>query len=515
MSAAEARRPEPEEALAAARRALAKRPEEPARHVKLIDLLIQHQKLGEAERAARAALSRARENPTLHALLGRVLTKSGRHAEAVEAIRDGIAAAPDNAALHAMLSHGLTRLGLADEALEAIGRAIELGPRAGFHVVHGDLLRRAGRRSEADAAYRAALALEPGHKDASARLGEAGEAATASLVAAPGPAVSTAVPAAPFEAAPVEAAAVQNLFGPPGRAVHGRDGWLFHCVDEAFHQICRPGALTDADCERLLTIWEARHAWCAERGIVYRLMIVPERHVLYPDKLPEGYAPDPARPITRLLAAADDKLRPAIIYPADAMIAARASHEVCYKTDLHWTRYGAWIGYRALLASIPGMAGEALKESALTVRERRGVGDMALWLGDRTRELSEFHEPPPADVRETFTNRTFKTGQVDVYASDAPAARGKKRGTRRLVLFRTSNSTPLLPFLHQHFVRTVGTASVGVHFDLLRSEKPDVVISEMPERYLAVPGERSGRIKLPRDFVEETFQQFTGVSLPL
>ncbi len=109
-----------------------------------------------------------------------------------------------------------------------------------------------------------------------------------------------------------------------------------------------------------------------------------------------------------------------------------------------------------------------------------------------------------------FTNRTFKPGQVDVFEtehSDRP----------RLVLFGTSNSTHLLPFLNCHFSRIVAVASTAVHYDLLRCERPDVVISEVSERYLATPDGRPHvhGVKFPEDFIERTFSQFTGVDLPL
>ena len=275
-------------------------------------------------------------------------------------------------------------------------------------------------------------------------------------------------------------------------------------------RFCGPGALSDRNLTRTISLWEARQAWCRARGMEYRILIVPERHALYPDKLPEGFAPNPCRPALRLIEAADAALRPAVVYPLRALQEGRQHHDVCYRSDVHWTRYGAYLAYRELMSTIAACADDITPEASLKQRQIRLVGDIALWLNRRDREVAEFFDPPPTGVREVMTNRTFRAGQVDVFetaASDLP----------RLALFRTSNSTHLLPFLFRHFSRIVAVASTAMHFDLLRSERPDVVISEISERYLAAPHEpRSGdRIKFPRDFEPESFSEFTGVALPL
>jgi len=60
-------------------------------------------------------------------------------------------------------------------------------------------------------------------------------------------------------------------------------------------------------------------------------------------------------------------------------------------------------------------------------------------------------------------------------------------------------------------------ATTTVMFELLRSERPDVVISELPERYLAIPAGplSSGRIRMPRDMDPDVFREITGCALPL
>ncbi len=232
--------------------------------------------------------------------------------------------------------------------------------------------------------------------------------------------------------------------------------------------------------------------------------------MLYSDKLPSQARIHNDRPALRMMRLADSSLRSAIIYPADRIIHGRRLREVCYKTDVHWTTWGAYLAYRELIDTLPSCRSRIVPEAALTVRETARLGDMMLWLDRRDRETAIAMEPPPVDVEEIFTTRTFKTGQVDVYETE-------NRALPKLVLFRTSNSTHLLPFLFHHFARVVGVASTTMHYDLLRSEKPDVVISEISERYIAAPHEPRTEdwIRFPHDFDLRSFSEFTGAELPL
>jgi len=392
---------------------------------------------------------------------------------------------PDDAHFHHLLGHLLEQRGDVAGAVQAVAQAVELAPEnADFRLRYSRL---AGKRVIAPRA--AATAKDPNPVSVEPDRG---------------------VPSAQT-ADPTQKGAPQSEASFPGaeRVRFGKGGWLFHRVDDVFAQICGTNSLSPRNLSRLVSLWEARQAWCQTRGIICRTLIVPERHVLYPDKLPDGYAPHPGRPALQIIRSADS-IRDAIIYPVEAIRRGREQREVCYRTDMHWSRYGAYLAYRELINSIPGCASRPVQETDLIQSEIRVVGDMTLWLDKRDREVAEFFEPPPVKVTELFTNRTFKPGQVDIYETE-------NRSLPTLVLFRTSNSTHLLPFLYHHFSRIVAVATTAMHFDLLRSEKPNVVISEISERYLAAPHmpPTLDWIRFPRDFEIDSFTDFTKVPLPL
>jgi hypothetical protein len=60
--------------------------------------------------------------------------------------------------------------------------------------------------------------------------------------------------------------------------------------------------------------------------------------------------------------------------------------------------------------------------------------------------------------------------------------------------------------LLRHFSRIVAVADVRMFYDLLANELPQVVISEIPERYLCF---------IPDEFASSSFSEVTGYELPL
>ena len=438
-------------------------------------------RLQQAEAVINDVIARIPQAASARDFLGHLLAQSGRVNEAIVAFEEADRLEPNNAPRLSALSHSLTRADRHQEAIAAIRRAIVADAGQANYFMHlANLLRHTGVDGEAETALLKALELAPDHAQARALLEEIRH----------------------DQAAPPERGNDQTAVG--------KDGWLFHRIDTVFEQVCDGAGLSEADQERTLSLWEARQAWCEARGMTYRILIAPERHVLYPDKLPEGYSISADRPALRLIRAADTRLRSCIVYPEAAVRAGRQQREVCYRTDVHWSRWGAYLAYRELLDTLPRSCGPAIRPDQLTSRPGRVLGDMTMWLDRRNHEQVEFLDPPPVEVTEVFTTRTFKPGQVDVFETE-------HRDRPRLVLFRTSNSTHLLPFLNHHFSRLVAVAGTAVHYDLLRSERPDFVISEVSERYLATPDGRPHMpgVKFPEDFIGRTFSQFTGVDLPL
>ena len=227
--------------------------------------------------------------------------------------------------------------------------------------------------------------------------------------------------------------------------------------------------------------------------------------MVYEDKLPLFARVSPRRPAMQLLGALNAGLRKTVLYPLDALKAASAVRPTYFKTDTHWTAYGAYVAYRSLVESLRGeIALEAVGEESLRWQQLPFVGDLGVRYA---RERGETRDAlvPGAEARLLFRNQNFGRGAVHVYETE-------RRDLPTCVLVRDSFANALIPFLMHGFSRLVAVSSLSCHYDLLEREKPDVVLFATVERFLATFGQ--GRtIELPRDAAREPFEDFSGTSL--
>src|SRR5579875_3435665 len=121
----------------------------------------------------------------------------------------------------------------------------------------------------------------------------------------------------------------------------GENGFEFHGRERCFEQLCGDAPFEPIDLRRWTIALESRHAWCRLHGIAYLTMIVPERHVIYWDLLPDGVAISANRPVRQLRDALAPSVRADFVYPEHALSAGRAEHEVFPRADGPWTPYGA------------------------------------------------------------------------------------------------------------------------------------------------------------------------------
>jgi hypothetical protein len=285
---------------------------------------------------------------------------------------------------------------------------------------------------------------------------------------------------------------------------------LFTTINSVCEQIFEGGVLGVSGLQRWVAALEARLAFCQARGIVYRHLVVPDSHSIYADAMPGAPRLSENRPLRRILAAASPELREAFVYPLDALVDGRAQEETSFPHDVHPTGWGAFLIYRALATRLPAIdPATILTPDDLRIRSFLHAGDVARAAGLPARRVT-MHEAPPVPQQALVKGSTYRTHQVDVLV-------GEDSALPRLVMFRTSNSTQQFPYLIRYFSRIAAVASVDVFYDLIESERPDVVVAEMPERYFA-----SARLSVdtadfgtPPQDLADAFESRTGHALPL
>ena len=295
-----------------------------------------------------------------------------------------------------------------------------------------------------------------------------------------------------------------------GQVFTGDDGRLFMLGDAVCEQLFEGAGLGARGLNGWIETLKRRIAYCEARGILYRHLVIPDNHALRAPTIAGAPILAADRPLMRLLRAGGEALRERVVYPLEALIDGLAKAEVCYPHDVHMTGYGCYLVYRALMATMPGVDPATItQEAELIVREIFVAGDIARSVGEPGRRFA-LHEPPHVSYKAIIKGGSYRTYQVDLYKSE-------NAGLPRLTLFRTSNSSRLMPYLMRHFSRLAAVATTEALYDLIESERPDVVMAEMPERFFAMRQASLDETDFatPPNDPANAFTALTGEKLPL
>ena len=265
------------------------------------------------------------------------------------------------------------------------------------------------------------------------------------------------------------------------KVVQGKDGWLFLANDsnDTLAQHAGENLLTDLQVQQWHDLLEWRSAWLNLQGIPYVFMIAPDPHAVYADFLPDGFVPGETRPAVQVLDHLQERGSWApVLYPLAALMDER--DELVYpKTGSHWSEFGAFVGYRALMARIT----ESLPVRRLTRRE------VHLSFERRSGDLGRKFDPPIlsryvyVDVIEprarlVHDNRVRNHGRLVEFQAEAYNA-------LTCLVFGDSYAVRLMPLIAEAF-QTTYWAHAYFDYDLVRELKPDMVVSVVSERGMIV-----------------------------
>ncbi len=265
------------------------------------------------------------------------------------------------------------------------------------------------------------------------------------------------------------------------KVARGKDGWLFVANDsnDTMGQHAGERLLSEEQVEQWRHLLEARAAWLSVQGIPYFFMIVPDAHAVYADMLPDGVEQGATRPALQVL----DDLRERdswapVLYPLDELIAER-DQLVYPKAGSHWSEYGAFVGYRALMARMTEL---------LPVR-RLSRRDIHLSYERRTGDLGRKFDPPVVsryvyvDVIDpqsdlVHDNRVRNHGRVVEFNGDA-------NNDLTCLVLGDSFAVRMMSLIAESFRRCFW-AHAYFDYELVSELRPDVVVTIAGERGMIV-----------------------------
>ncbi len=277
---------------------------------------------------------------------------------------------------------------------------------------------------------------------------------------------------------------------------YGKDGWLFYMLDNSRRDILRELRYTPEQLDVICAAQQGIADALAGIGARYCLLLCPDKHTIYPeclpDELPVGEGDSCLDSMIRALRANTDV---PVVYPKEAMLAAKGERDLYLRTDTHWNGYGAFVAYRELAryleAELPGFRALAEEDCAFETGEVRNGGDLAGYVG-RASELREARvsvRPKRSEVVE-LEELPFREPSADPNRPSQVFVNPANPDGPSCVLFRDSFANAMLPLLKEGFSRIAVVWSTEVVEDVVRAEKPDLVIMEYVERLSS--GARNG-----------------------
>lgn len=264
----------------------------------------------------------------------------------------------------------------------------------------------------------------------------------------------------------------------------GKDGWMFIANDtnRTLDQHSGKLVISDAALSKWVGILRNRKEIFAQRSVPYLHLIAPDTHSVYPEFLPDGFQPAKRRNIDRLIdrISADidgDTAR----YLLQGQLLAKSNRFVCETTGTHWTPFGAYI---------------AAFETCLKLRLDVPTLDLDISEVPFPGELGRKIKPNVigrttiARVRDRRSRKLFDTG----LPIGGLLRRFKNDEAKKIrVLFQhDSYGTYMHPYLAEWFNDLLAYHAPRFDFSIYERFKPDLVISQVAERFIIAPTFDSG-----------------------
>jgi len=262
-----------------------------------------------------------------------------------------------------------------------------------------------------------------------------------------------------------------------------RDNWLVYTGEDSLNDYQNIFPFTD---DQLQTIHQKLSSLAQQletRGIKLLIVIPPNKNTIYPEYMPTEIPIIGSQSrLDQLLAYENrfDTVRMLDLRPS--LLAAKQQDWIYYHTDTHWNQFGAYIAYRDIMRELqywyPAMHAHPITDyQAIEVTY---FGEIAQNMIKYKMSENTYNLIPI--FKRNYLTRTLPGGSPNTVNIMTTSSDAK---LPRLLMFNDSFGLSLQPFLSDHFSHADYIWSFNIDKTYIDTEKPDVVIIEITERYLS------------------------------
>ncbi len=273
--------------------------------------------------------------------------------------------------------------------------------------------------------------------------------------------------------------------------VIGKNGWLYYVSNGVKEQYENKYPLSLKTLKKMKKVLEERHYWLKNQGIDYYLVIPAMSLTIYEEYLPKNIMRSDNKPkldqIYDYLKATNSPVKFIDLRKPIFDAKEKEKDVLYYKADSHWNHLGAYYGYRAMYERIrldhPEFEKPKTKSDFNWNKFNTNEGDLAFLLSLKNKYLREEIMPTPKkgqkyhEVKSLFYPTYSGIQSIRTYVVKNPKL-------PKLVISRDSYSNFFVPFLSDHFQRSVYLWTTKFDAQIIKDEKPTIVISEILDRFI-------------------------------
>lgn len=258
----------------------------------------------------------------------------------------------------------------------------------------------------------------------------------------------------------------------------GKNNWLFlqNDTNRVVEQNQGSLVLTPEGYLKWVRTLQARKSILKSQGIQYYFLVAPNKECVYPEYLPNDYNINDERIINQLIRQC--KIREIeILYPLEIFNLYKSEKDLYSPINTHWNGAGGFVAYDFLMHKMK-IDTRILTWEDIYYREAVISEDLGNKLIPKQSASFIWGRVHNAQAQTIFDNEVVNSGRQQITLN-------KNSSLPTAVIFHDSFMEVMLPYLMESFSKIYLFHTPNVDYDIIEKIKPDVVISEMVERFLA------------------------------
>lgn len=281
------------------------------------------------------------------------------------------------------------------------------------------------------------------------------------------------------------------------KVMQGLDNWFFFTSNNMLEDFTGKNLRSDRELSEWVETYREKKRWLEKQGIPYLLIVPPNKLAVYGEFTGGPWIGQKGMTrLTQLKSVLQDSDRSTILDLAPALVGRGADEALFFKSDTHWTPYGAYLGYLPIAEKLetifPGSHFKtdfSFSEPVTRTCDKKenNCGDLTSMLLDYDSFDESYREVEKISPCGNVSPVEIELSNLDYSNEEHSFSTSCPQKELRALVFRDSFFSALVPYISANFKEVI---YLWKDYDqqnieeVLTTFKPDIVIEEKAERAL-------------------------------